>query len=127
VTSIVTSDAAEIRREVTKVLGTFATAARNASDANTMAKAESDKAIGARETLATAIAKAAHNGKWNPEDIGTIVADVLKTNYNGGKGALATFAGEIKTVCAPSVRPHVETLFAVATEAWDAEGEAIQG
>jgi hypothetical protein len=109
---------------VSEALAKASSAIGDAATARDHANQENDRAIGERERVIVRLANAAHVGKWSSDDLAETVKDQLKAR-NATKGAVATFASEIKRACAARVRPHVEDLFKLAHDAWSDEDERI--
>jgi hypothetical protein len=109
---------------VAEALAKASSAIGDAATARDNANAENNRAIGEREAVITRLANAAHLGKWSADDLADIVKDQLKAR-NATKGAVATFASEVKRACAARVRPHVEELFKLAHDAWSDEDDRI--
>lgn len=97
-----------------------------ASDLSKSANEAGQATIGEREKTLIALANLSHTGAWSLDDISVGIDKAVAQRNAKLPGSIATYQGEIQTACHPSVRQHVGKLFALAADAWDAEGKAIK-
>jgi|SRR5579863_1306548 len=121
-----TARVAVVQDAIVKVYGAVQKADGDRSDAKTLLSQASEASTGAREKALLALAGVAARENWTVAEIddgATLCVKAASEAANKKDVSLATFAGEIKTVCNPKVRADVGRIFGLATTVWTTEQE----
>lgn len=115
-----------IAKAVASALNRAVTLADAATDLSKSATEAGQATIGEREKTLIRLAAHSHDGAWTLDDISVGIDKAVAQRNAKLPGSIATYQNEIQVACHPSVRQHVGKLFALAADAWDAEGKAIK-
>jgi hypothetical protein len=117
--------AQDIRNQCATIMG----AIQDKRDATEARDDASRRDVAQRETVLAALAMTSRVNAWSESEIKKAVkmaASAKAANGGATDKTLATFIGEIKTACLPSVREFVPAIIAARDAAWDAETEALK-